>query len=276
MDAAEATLGCRAEAGGAPAVLAAEAPAEGPVTSVTTAEEGEARTEALGLSALARREGRPRLGRRERSAGVMHAEAGQFRVPRVLWARGQAEIRVVPNFVSDQEIAHLLALASWSKSTIKYMKYHPETGLPLHEREPQEGAGRTSSSCLLGPGQTAMVQELELRLAQLADSDVGCLEPLNLTRYHPGEFFKTHHDGGHRPVTVFLYLNDVPAGAGGETEFLRLGLRIRPQKGCAAIWRNTLPDGRRDDRLFHQGLPPVGVVKFGMNCFFRARDKPVR
>lgn len=197
-----------------------------------------------------------------------------FRVPKVLWARGDAEIRVVPNFVTDNEITQLLALSDWSESTVRFVKYDEDTGKPMDVQPYKVKPGRTSSSCLLEPEQTTAIAAIEERLANLAGRGLEHLEPLNLVRYQPGQFFAAHHDGGHRSTTIFLYLNDVPQDAGGETHFVKLGLKIRPQKGCAVIWNNLTRDGQRDARLVHQGLPPTGAVKYGMNCFFRV--DPVR
>ena len=70
---------------------------------------------------------------------------------------------------------------------------------------------------------------------------------LMCARYAPGQFFKQHHDGRFRPITVFIYLNDVAPCGGGETFFPELNLKalaflssshlpfqVVPRKGCAA------------------------------------------
>ena len=53
-----------------------------------------------------------------------------------------------------------------------------------------------------------------------------------------GEYYKPHHDSsgakdssvsGHRIMTFFLYLNDVPEG--GETRFTNLDISVHPKKG---------------------------------------------
>mmetsp|Transcript_107894 Transcript_107894/g.240724 ORF Transcript_107894/g.240724 Transcript_107894/m.240724 type:complete len:297 (+) Transcript_107894:58-948(+) len=213
-------------------------------------------------------------GQSRRSSSLRQSLSKEFRVPRTLWARDFGEIRIVPDFVSDEEIAHLLSLATWSTSTVRMVKYNKETGKSIDEKEPQYGEGRTSSSCLLALAQDAKVSSIEERLARLANCELDCLEQLNLVKYEAGQFFKPHHDGGHRSTTVFLYLNDLPPQSGGETHFLRLGLRVRPQRGAAVIWNNLTHEGRRDERMVHQGLPPKDARKFGMNCFFRS--VPVR
>ncbi|CAE8675780.1 unnamed protein product, partial [Polarella glacialis] len=124
------------------------------------------------------------------------------------------------------------------------------------------------------PNQTEMVGSIENRLAALADMDVTHLEPMNMVRYGPGQFFKTHHDGRFRPKTVFIYLNDLPPDDGGETLFPRLGFKVVPRRGCAVMWSNILGPQVDDQRLVHQGLPPKTSVKYGVNCFFN--DKVMR
>jgi len=57
----------------------------------------------------------------------------------------------------------------------------------------------------------------------------------NMQRTQPGEHYHWHVDGGpgpfsQRQLVAIWYLNDVP-GPGGETEFLRQEVRIKPQQG---------------------------------------------
>eukprot|EP00409_Alexandrium_fundyense_P006299 CAMPEP_0195045386 /NCGR_PEP_ID=MMETSP0347-20130606/15178_1 /TAXON_ID=2932 /ORGANISM="Alexandrium fundyense, Strain CCMP1719" /LENGTH=85 /DNA_ID=CAMNT_0040073187 /DNA_START=77 /DNA_END=331 /DNA_ORIENTATION=+ len=85
---------------------------------------------------------------------------------------------------------------------------------------------------MIDPLQTPTVSRVEHRLSRLAGIDIDYLEPLNMVRYTPGQLFKTHHDGRFRPKTVFIYLNDLPEGDGGETLFPELGLQIVPRRGC--------------------------------------------
>lgn len=58
----------------------------------------------------------------------------------------------------------------------------------------------------------------------------------NLQRYQPGEYYHWHVDGGRhsfadRQLVAIWYLNDVPEGAGGSTDFLHQQISIRPEKG---------------------------------------------
>merc|ERR1712125_137803 len=99
-------------------------------------------------------------------------------------------------------------------------------------------------------------------------------ERLNMVRYGPGQLFNQHHDGRFRPKTVFIYLNDLPEGDGGEPLFPVLGVQFVPRKCTAVMWANTLEHQVEDHRMVHQGLPPKTAIKFGVNCFFN--DKPLK
>ncbi|CAJ1396929.1 unnamed protein product [Effrenium voratum] len=184
------------------------------------------------------------------------------------------EVIVVPDFVNEAEIQHLLQLAErgWQPSEVGSGVYKSKDEAKDLANEVSDI--RTSYSCLIEPGTSNMVTAIEYRLATLAGMDVKHLEPLNMVRYAPGQFFKEHHDGRFRPKTVFLYLNDVPPGEGGETMFPDLNVKIVPRRGCAVMWSNIIGPQQEDNRMVHQGLPPKATIKYGVNCFFN--DKPMR
>jgi prolyl 4-hydroxylase len=91
-------------------------------------------------------------------------------------------------------------------------------------------------------------------------------------RYEVGEKYNTHHDyldhhveriPGVRLLTVYFYLNDVPAGGG--TYFPTLNLNVTPKQGRVVIWPSVL-DGRtseKDSRTLHSALPVEEGVKYG-------------
>ena len=62
-----------------------------------------------------------------------------------------------------------------------------------------------------------------------------------IQRYNPGEYYHWHIDGGshdfsQRQLVAIWYLNDVPEGAGGETEFSFQDVKIRPEKGKLVLF----------------------------------------
>lgn len=63
----------------------------------------------------------------------------------------------------------------------------------------------------------------------------------NLQRYQAGEYYHWHIDGGShqfamRQLVALWYLNDVPAEAGGATEFLYQNLSVQPEKGKLVLF----------------------------------------
>ncbi|CAE8626381.1 unnamed protein product [Polarella glacialis] len=208
-----------------------------------------------GLPELDERTGRPKVLK----AYVVHADP---------------KMTVVPNFLSDEEIKHLLELSEdyWVQSMVGTGVY--KTNDESKDLQNKPSPNRTSYSCMLRSSQTDLVRDVEFRLAQLAGIQVDYLERLNMVRYEPGQLFNRHHDGRFRPKTVFVYLNDLPENAGGETFFPNLGIKFVPRKGCAVMWSNVLGPGVDDERTIHQGLPPRTGIKFGVNCFFN--DKPIK
>lgn len=196
------------------------------------------------------------------------------RVLRRLVVNKDPEISLIPDFLDDAEIEHLLKLTeeTWVPSVVGSGVY--KTNDESKDLSNKSSQNRTSYSCSLRSGQTPIVKAIEARLGFMAGMDVDNLERLNMVRYTPGQFFNKHHDGKFRPKTIFVYLNDLPDGDGGETFFPRLGLKFTPRKGCAILWSNTAGGDTEDSRMVHQGLPPLTDVKYGVNCFFNC--KPVR
>jgi hypothetical protein len=105
--------------------------------------------------------------------------------------------------------------------------------------------------------------------------------------YNPGEYFAPHVDYwdpgfeghadtlkqyGQRVFTVLTYLNDDLEG--GETEFLRLGLRHRGRKGDALVFRNVDATGLPDPRTLHAGRPPTQGEKWLLSLWIHDRAPP--
>mmetsp|Transcript_83529 Transcript_83529/g.259472 ORF Transcript_83529/g.259472 Transcript_83529/m.259472 type:complete len:450 (+) Transcript_83529:124-1473(+) len=201
-------------------------------------------------------------------------ENGLRKVLKAYVVHEEPRITVIPGFVTDAEIEHLIELAEedWVPSVVGSGVY--KTNDESKDLVNKPSSNRTSYSCMLRSAQTARVLHIEQRLAHLAGIDVNYLERLNMVRYSAGQLFNRHHDGRFRPKTVFIYLNDLPEGAGGETLFPEIGVQIVPRKGCAVMWANVLSPGVEDSRTYHQGLPPRMGMKYGVNCFFN--DKPLK
>jgi hypothetical protein len=163
---------------------------------------------------------------------------------------------------------------------------------------------RTSTFYSFGKLHDARIAALERRIATLLGCWVHQIEPLQLVRYEPGQFFGIHHDMGdlldddtvmlphkdvmykRRLVTFFCYLNSLEPHQGGATYFPHCShLRVTPQRGRAVLWSNVTAEGQPDARTIHAGevvidhrpprskrtardaKPPPVVVKYGLNIW---------
>lgn len=68
---------------------------------------------------------------------------------------------------------------------------------------------------------------------------------------------------------MLVYLNEDYEG--GETFFPRFDLKVRGRRGDALLFRNTLDDGRPDERTAHAGLPVTRGVKLIASRWIRQR-----
>ena len=123
------------------------------------------------------------------------------------------------------------------------------------------------------------------RVCALAGLPAANAEALQVLNYQVGEYFAPHVDfldpqghaaalkqNGQRAFTVLVYLNDDLEG--GETEFLRLGLKHRGRKGDALMFRNVDAQGRPDLRTLHAGRPPTRGEKWLLSVWILDRAVP--
>jgi len=138
--------------------------------------------------------------------------------------------------------------------------------------------------------QDTKIASLERRIAELLGCWVHQIEPLQLVRYLPGEFFNVHHDMGdlmdndqvtlpkkhvavkRRVLTMFFYLNTLTEDQGGCTHFPKCkNLRVQPKRGSVVIWSNVTAEGLPDPRTIHAGEPVKSddkeFAKYGLNLW---------
>lgn len=98
---------------------------------------------------------------------------------------------VIDNFLTDNEINHLLAIAnnSSSKFQISYTQSN-NTNEQIYSKE------RTSTFIFLQKYMDQISRRIERRAADIVSIPVENVEPLQLVRYTEGQQFTLHHDGG--------------------------------------------------------------------------------
>jgi len=106
--------------------------------------------------------------------------------------------------------------------------------------------------------ETPVIHALNQRLAAASGTPAANGEPLQILRYAPGQEYRPHHDAlphtdNQRVLTMLVYLND--GYEGGETIFLKTGLRVKGAIGDALLFRNADQQGRPDPDALHAGLP---------------------
>ena len=112
--------------------------------------------------------------------------------------------------------------------------------------------------------ETPVIHAINRRIAAASGSDVASGEPLQILRYRPGQQYRPHHDAvpdttNQRVLTMLVYLNRDYDG--GETHFLKTGLKVRGETGDAVLFRNASADGRADPDAQHAGLPVTAGEK---------------
>jgi len=108
------------------------------------------------------------------------------------------------------------------------------------------------------------VHAINRRLAALTGTAADQGEPLQLLRYRPGQEYRAHVDwldgDNRRSLTALTYLNE--GYGGGETLFVKTGLRVKGGTGDVLVFRNLAPDRRLDPLSEHAGMPVTQGVKF--------------
>jgi len=202
------------------------------------------------------------------------------KAPNPLTVSEEPLIRTAPGLLTDEQCDALIARAK------------PLLGSALVYNEQQGGNayadGRRHSAAMFKVTDMDLVTEaICTRLCALAGMPAVNAESLQVLHYQVGEYFAPHFDfwqpgfephaatlksHGQRVFTVLVYLNEDLEG--GETEFLRLGLRHRGRKGDALMFRNVDAEGQPDDRTLHAGRPPARGEKWLLSLWIRDRAPP--
>lgn len=188
-------------------------------------------------------------------------------------------IVLLRNFLSPEECDYLIQRAQESgmkRSTVVSSKMKQEIS-----------TDRTSYTTNLKKNQNQIIQDIEHRASLITNNHPDTIEPLQVVRYEKGQQYKPHYDffvpgaagtkeaiekSGQRTSTLFVYLNDLlPNEMSGHTEFPKLNLKIKPERGMAVWWQNIDKNGNLDYNTLHAGNPPDFSTKWGANIWFRER-----
>lgn len=138
-------------------------------------------------------------------------------------------------------------------------------------RDPMRGSDGATLHWLV---EDPVVHALNRRLAAASGSAAEHGEALQILRYRPGQQYKPHFDfvraaENQRRLTALVYLNHDYDG--GETGFVKTGLKVKGRKGDAIVFANSLPDRSVDPMSEHAGLPVKRGTKYLASRWIRER-----
>ena len=97
--------------------------------------------------------------------------------------------------------------------------------------------------------------------------------------YFPGEEYKDHVDPSpernknegikHRRFTCLFYLTDVEGG--GETEFPKLKLKVKPKMGRMVYFENYTKEGKINYDSTHRSIPVGSGEKWAFNLWYHEK-----
>jgi len=175
-------------------------------------------------------------------------------------------VALVEGALRDDEIAVLLRERAWERAS-------DAGGVGEDGRSKMVFSANRDTDvhwCKAGCSSEPAVRRLISRLSELLMVHPDYFEALQLLRYRPGQYYRTHHDAssqGSRVYTAFLYLSDVAEG--GETHFPRLNISVRPSRGSMLLWPSVLDADptATDWRTEHGALPVRAGVKYSANVW---------
>jgi len=152
----------------------------------------------------------------------------------------------------------------------------------LDENNPVDN-NRTSTNTFLKINDDIKI--IDEKINDLLNIPIEFYEELQVANYKPGQLYKPHYDacglnddfckkefnklgGLNRYATFIIYLNDNMTG--GETEFPKKQLEVKPKKGKAVLFFNLTDDYTSTrENSFHGGKPPITGEKWMCNKWIR-------
>ncbi len=208
------------------------------------------------------------------SAGLRELDAGDRRV-QVVAALQSPRVVVLGGLLSDAECDDLVEAARPRLARSRTVE--TETGGEALNPD------RTSSGMFFNPGETALIQRIEARIARLLRWPVANGEGLQVLNYRAGAEYKPHYDyfdpaepgtsnllqrGGQRVATLLMYLNEPERGGG--TTFPDAGLEVAPHRGHAVFFSYNQPSPAT--RTLHGGAPVIAGEKWVATKWLRERE----
>ena len=186
----------------------------------------------------------------------LDAEGDPLSVPEPERLSEAPHVMLFPRLLAAAECDYLKQLAEPG--------YVPSTVYDAERRLQRDPIRTSDGSTIHWQIEDPLVHVLNRRLAAATGSRAEQGEALQILRYRPGQQYRNHFDfvqssDNQRFQTALVYLNHDYRG--GETCFVRTGLKVKGRKGDALIFRSALPDRTVDPLSEHAGLPVTSGTK---------------
>jgi prolyl 4-hydroxylase len=185
-------------------------------------------------------------------------------------------IKEFPNFLTHEECDKIIEMS----------KDHLFVSKIYDTNEDTLSIGfRNSLQYWLNDEDNIFIKNISERIRNATNAKTNYMEPLQVVKYPENGYFYHHYDVcegshekcermnlGHGPrfMTFIIYLND--DFDGGETDFPKRNIKIKPNKGKAVLFYNTNKKGEILENSFHAGLPITKGNKWITNKWIHLYD----
>ncbi len=176
------------------------------------------------------------------------------------------DVVLFPQLFTPAECAYFLQAAEPG--------YQPSMVNDAGGRQVRDPIRTSAASALHWLIEDPVIHAFNRRLAAASGTDFDQGEAIQILRYRPGQEYRPHYDFVHatensRVMTALVYLNDDYQG--GETLFIKTGLKVKGREGDALIFRSMGGDRGVDPMSQHAGLPVTGGTKFIASRWIREK-----
>ena len=197
--------------------------------------------------------------------------------PTIVALHDDPDIRLFPSFLNGEVCDWLIERAR--PRLVRARVYDPGS------KSDVVSDSRTNTSAGFNLMETDLVQLMvQTRISSASGLPLVNMEGSTVLHYDVGEQIDNHYDfvdpsipdyeqdvrtRGERVMTFLVYLNDDYQG--GETDFPKLDVTHKGQRGEGLYFINALPSGAPDLRSCHAGRPPTRGEKWILSQFIRNR-----
>jgi len=187
-------------------------------------------------------------------------------------------VGIIPGFLSEEEADFVVAAAAPTMQPSQVVDHI------LGKQGHQDYRTSTEMRFLLGM-EDLVIHAINARISKVTDEPISHQEYHAVLRYEGGQEYQPHSDyflpdldganpeverAGQRVKTFLIYLNE--GYEGGETEFIKLGLKLKGRKGAGLMFVNVGSDGGPHRMSLHAGLPVTEGVKWLSSLWIRDKD----